>query len=204
MSTLDTRIHLSPSFPRVPQEPLLSVWTPGHHSGSATHTKLLKERLHEAGAIAQGCRVDVHVIRVLPWEQGKQAVSPGAGRVAGVSTGTRPPHKHHPKDIGQPTPPCLALEQAPREWRSPQGHCCSPPGGQEGGKAVKPQVQDLPGLPAETPALSRTGGRKTSAKRRFRREQPPAATAGLTPAPMPRARRSWEVERVGSKAPRGG
>lgn len=30
-----------------------------------------------------------------------------------------------------------------------------PPGGQEGGKAVKPQVQGPPGLPTETPAFSR-------------------------------------------------
>lgn len=40
---------------------------------------------------------------------------------------------------------------------------------------MKPQVQDLPGLPAETPALCRIGGRKNSVKRRFRREQPPCS-----------------------------
>lgn len=75
--TLDTRMQLSLSFPRAPQELLLSAgtlrpaWhppsgTPERHSGLATRTELLKERLHEAGAIAQGRRVDVHVVHVLP------------------------------------------------------------------------------------------------------------------------------------------
>lgn len=105
--TLDTWMQLSPSFPRAPQEPLLSAgtprpaWhppsgTPGCHSGLATHTELLKERLHEAGAVAQGRCVDVHVVHVLPWERG------GCFQPKGGQGGSPPPRKHQPKDTGSP------------------------------------------------------------------------------------------------------
>lgn len=79
-----------------------------------------------------------------------------------------------------------------------------PPGEQEGGKAVKPAVHGPPGLPMETPALSRNRWQEDLCKAVFPQGAvPPAATAGLTPAPAPGAGRSWEA-RAGSKVPRGG